>query len=452
MKKITSLLIAIIIISSTALASWGNDVIGASSYAKRLKLAGKNSEIIVAVLDTGIDANNDVFKNRLLKGYDAIAGQASWNIGDPNGHGTMMSSIIADCTAPLENVKILPIRVLTADGNSNAEWVTRGIDYAIAQGADVINMSLGWTVPRKGSSGDATLRTIEAIEAAVNKAINKGITVVCAAGNEQEDVSNNSPARVENAIVVASIDRDLAFSDNFSNYGDVDFAAPGVEVEVVNVNNQWYYTSGTSPSTAFVSAVAALFLADNPYVSPYQKMIENAEDYGIPGWDSYYGYGIINVRNAKISAIRTNYSDVAVNAWYYDNVYWASDQKIMSGYGDNTFQPETPITRAEFTATLSRYSGDALGSNENVFTDVPINSWFNVNVLWGYKNQIVFGTGDGKFLPNDNITRVDLATMLKRYQTKYHIYNSTPIWSGENPYATATRAEALTMLRRAVEK
>ncbi|MDR1589340.1 MAG: S-layer homology domain-containing protein, partial [Oscillospiraceae bacterium] len=116
--------------------------------------------------------------------------------------------------------------------------------------------------------------------------------------------------------------------------------------------------------------------------------------------------------------------------WFYDDVAWVYGKGLMIGTGETTFEPQTPITRAMLVTILYRYEqssrpavGDAAlvapaaqANGEPVFDDVPPDQWYTEAVAWGAANGIVKGYGDGRFGPDDAITREQLAAVLYRYE------------------------------------
>ncbi|MDR0904648.1 MAG: S-layer homology domain-containing protein [Oscillospiraceae bacterium] len=110
----------------------------------------------------------------------------------------------------------------------------------------------------------------------------------------------------------------------------------------------------------------------------------------------------------------STYPDVADDAWYYDYVEYVSENGIMGGTG-NGFEPDAALTRAQLVTILCRYAKPAKGANTTDFTDVPLGQWYSDPIAWAAGEGIVTGTGDNKFEPDRAITREELMTILFRF-------------------------------------
>ena len=202
------------------------------------------SSVVVAVLDTGINYNHEDLAANMWNGgvtypkhgYDFID-----NTNDPmdqNGHGTHVAGTIGavgnnsiGTTGVCWSVKLMAVRVLNALGSGSTAQVIQGIDFAVARGAKVINMSLG------GGPEDATTDT--AFSNSISAARNAGVLVVAAAGNDNVNNDSGSTSHIsypcnftqDNIICVAALAQDYSLA-SFSNYGavSVDVGAPGVNI------------------------------------------------------------------------------------------------------------------------------------------------------------------------------------------------------------------------------
>ncbi|WEV25915.1 S8 family peptidase [Streptomyces sp. 71268] len=241
--------------------SWGLDRIdqtdtqGDSTYTYP-DSAGEG--VTAYVIDTGVRVTHKDFEGRATHGFDAVDGDDSAD--DGNGHGTHVAGTIAGADHGVaKKAKIVAVRVLDDQGSGTTEQVVAGIDWVTEnhQGPSVANMSLG---------GGAD----EALDAAVQKAIASGVTFGVAAGNESTDASQGSPARVPEAITVAS-STDADEQSSFSNYGDiVDIYAPGSDITSAwNTGDDATNTiSGTSMATPHVVGAAAVYLGAHQDATP----------------------------------------------------------------------------------------------------------------------------------------------------------------------------------------
>jgi len=212
------------------------------------------------VVDTGVLNSHNEFGGRSTSGYDFVDNDN--NATDCNGHGTHVAGTIAGASYGVaKNVNVVGVRVLGCNGSGSNSGVIQGINWVKnnASGPSVANMSLG------GGASQAT-------DDAVNAAVAAGITFVVAAGNDNSNACNYSPARAADAITVGSTANGDSRS-SFSNYGNcLDIYAPGS-----NITSAWYNSnsatntiSGTSMAAPHVAGVAALYLNENNSLSSSQ--------------------------------------------------------------------------------------------------------------------------------------------------------------------------------------
>ncbi len=246
-----------------------------------------SSGVTIAVVDTGVDYTHPDLKGKCLPGYNFV--DRSSDPMDDHGHGTHVAGIAAAVGNNSTGVagvdwkaRILPVKVLDAQGSGYDSDVAAGIRYAADHGAKVINLSLG--------SPDYSYT----LEEAVNYAYNQGAVVVAASGNSGSSV--NYPAACDRAIAVGALDSGdkLAY---FSCQGpEIDLVAPGVSI-LSTLPGSYGKMSGTSMASPVVAGCASLVLAANPGYSPAQvkKALEaGATDLGPTGFDNGYGNGKVN--------------------------------------------------------------------------------------------------------------------------------------------------------------
>ena len=269
--------------------SWGVERLGIDKYAKYIKDENKENTVAIAVIDTGIDYNHSIFKDKLLySGYDFINNDDDPYDDSLQGHGTHVAGIIADSTRELDNIKILPIKALNSFGLGTISSLGNSIKYAIDSNVDIINLSLGLT--------DGVHSNL--IEELILEAVNSGITVVNAAGNSNSNTMYSCPSHLDEAIIVSAIDinNNKAYT---SNYGpNIDVAAPGVNIYSSIPGDNYAYKSGTSMAAPYISSIAAMIKLNNPELEPLE--IENiikeySVDIGEKGIDWYFGSGVPNM-------------------------------------------------------------------------------------------------------------------------------------------------------------
>lgn len=294
--------------------------------------------VIVAVVDTGVAFENygkflkapDLVNTSFVSGYNFVSNTTHPN--DDNSHGTHVTGTIAQSTnnglgvaGIAFNTSIMPVKVLNKNGSGTSSAVADGIYFAADHGAKVINLSLG-------SSQDSTT-----IKNAMAYAYSKGVTSVCAAGNEYQSGNPPSyPAAYDAyciAVGAARFDETRSYYSNTGSY--LDIAAPGGDTSVdqnsdgygdgvlqqtFNPNSKnpadfgYWFFQGTSMATPHVVGVAALLIAkgitgpDNVRAA----LQSTAEDKGTPGWDPQYGWGIVNALAALQYSSTTPIHDVAV--------------------------------------------------------------------------------------------------------------------------------------------
>jgi subtilisin family serine protease len=221
--------------------------------------ATRGSEsVVVAVLDTGVDAGHPDLSGALVPGFDLVNNDTNPN--DDNGHGTAVAGVIAARTNNVQgeaglcwNCAIMPVKVLGASGSGTTSAIASGILWAVEHGADVINLSLGGT------------GTTTALADAVAQAEAEGVVVVAAAGNNG-NTTRFYPAAYPQVISVAGTDAaDTRYG--WSNYGSwVQVAAPGCNV-APDAGGGYVNFCGTSSATPVVSGIAGLAYSLEPTLS-----------------------------------------------------------------------------------------------------------------------------------------------------------------------------------------
>ena len=288
-SKILIIFIILIYIQSTTIygnCDWGIKQINLNLID--LDIRGSN-DVTVAIVDSGIDINNPEFKGKIVNEYNIV--ENNKNIEDKNGHGTSVASLIAanddgigvDGIAP--NIKIMPIKIF--DEMAEIKYLIKGLEYAVNNGADIVNCSTVIQPPKKGRY-KFDLSEFKFIDNyyedyknnKIRKIIieNPDVLFIFPAGNMMES-NALFPARYkeENIISVGACDKygdiwkESLLKKRGSNYNDedVDLLAPGVDVQTIGLNGLEKNT-GTSMSAAYVSGVAALIKSQYKDITPLE--------------------------------------------------------------------------------------------------------------------------------------------------------------------------------------
>lgn len=257
------------------------------------QIAKGSLDIVIAIVDTGVDLTHPDLVAKLVPGYNIIDDNDI--PADDDGHGTHVAGIAAAATDN-DNIgvagvcwecKLMPIKALGTEGGSTSDVAT-AIRYAVDHGAHVINLSLG------GSSGT------EALLSAVRYAYSREIPVVAAMGNFGSAEPFYPAAYPETIAVGASDKYDLRWEP--SNYGeDIDLVAPGAQILSAYYLDRYAYMNGTSMAAPHVSGVIGLLrsMFPNKTVEVLRSILTaSTDDLGAPGWDIYYGAGRLNAYQA----------------------------------------------------------------------------------------------------------------------------------------------------------
>ncbi|NCA86550.1 MAG: T9SS type A sorting domain-containing protein [Clostridia bacterium] len=306
---------------------WGtNDPIGTVGVDLNMQavwdIQTGSEDVVVCILDTGVDTDHPEFTGRIVPGYDF-----QFEDDDPNpipgedagAHGTACAGIVGasgnngiGVAGIAWHTKIMPVKVLY-DNSGAWSIIASGITWAADNGADIISMSLG------GTSYSSTL------EDAVDYAFNLGSTLLAASGNSNNDIGISPfyPAVFSNTICVGALSpceerKNPNSCDGEywwgSNYGStMDFLTPGTRNYTTDISGSDGYNSGdynpffngTSSACPYAAGIAALMLAENPSLTNAQlrsKMQLSCVDMGVAGKDDDSGYGRIDAFQALMNA------------------------------------------------------------------------------------------------------------------------------------------------------
>lgn len=308
--------------------SWGAGFIGADNYNSYLMelydSVEEMPEITIAVIDTGVADENDVFYD--LNGNTRVQWDKGYNFIDPdqkpvddNSHGTHVSGILCDLT--LDNIKIIPYKTMNQDGRGSISTIVTAAKLAIAPAeegggdADVVNMSLcgkdsSYTYRRKYSS----------------QFENSDKIFVAAAGNKCDDLKYYFPSNVANVLAVSACDSSGTFDDSYSNYGTlVDLCAPGTAIRsTVPISDKfpdgYDIMDGTSMACPHVAAAAAMVKTQYPDMAAADiadMLKQSAIRTDDQPYDEYYGYGLLSLngfvpQSSMIESIAVSDTNVSV--------------------------------------------------------------------------------------------------------------------------------------------
>ncbi len=361
-----------------------------------------NREVVVGVIDSGIQYNIKVFKDRVIRTYADFSGTATDDEMDKFGHGTQVASTVAMCTP--DNVKIEAFKV------SNNQMITDSsvllaLSYIkeMDKKPDVINMSFS------GTEMDSH------IETEINELTDMGIVFVSSTGNDGREVKTY-PASYDNVIAVGATDKNsnpCSFS-NFGNY--VDISAPGCFTAYSATSGSlapnYVYYQGTSYSSPIVAAAAALVLIDNRGYTPQQikeSLINSAVPFKEKDCNKKYGKGIVNfsniIDNTRCKEIKSNYSSGVYNerlnvSLSCDNtlvdIIYTTDGTIPTRNNGNVYS--API----FVTQDTRIIAAAFEKNDTIFhgkffcvdyyiggSEYIVDEYGTVNAYLGNKTEVV---------------------------------------------------------------
>ena len=265
-------------------------------------------DYLIAIIDTGIDTDHPEFSGRISqRSYNAVTEEVGIAVvEDDQGHGTNVAGVIGaiknnnqGIAGIVQNSMLLIIKANNIDDSSTSEdesetysdsTLTKAIRYAIQQGADVINMSLG------GPSYNNTVQN------AINDAYEAGVIIVASSGNNGNS-ELQYPASYQHVISVGAVEEDMNIASYSTHNQHVDLSAPGSYIVVTDMDGGYASASGTSFSAPQVTGAIALLQSYLPELTDDQTMdrlYQTAMDRGVEGEDDYYGWGIVNIYQAML--------------------------------------------------------------------------------------------------------------------------------------------------------
>lgn len=384
---------SVITTSSTSIGSGGNwsdewayeetDAVSALDYYKsKIK-----PNINIAILDSGINYNHELFKNRVVR-TNADFATGTDDEMDKYGHGTNVAGAIAKSTP--SNVKLSCYKIHNQNGEGTSAMALAAFEYIkqLSNKPDIINCSF---VTRSG------LGTV------VDELVDMGITVVAGAGNEGKEVYQQ-PAIFDSAITVAATNR-YGSACGFSNYGScVDIAAPGDYVYTADMssNTAYEFASGTSLATPLVSAAAAYVLMENRKYTPEQvkqELIATATPFKKSScYYGRYGAGIVNFSNiingTRCKDVTANY----ISGAYRDNI--SVELKCANSLVDIYYTTDgtlpTEINGTKYTAPIDVTDSTRIIAAAFARAGSPFHSKFT------YLDYYILEDGESEFVINND--------------------------------------------------
>ncbi|WP_442596392.1 S8 family peptidase [Neobacillus sp. D3-1R] len=410
------------------------------------KLTGVYSAI-VAVIDSGVIEHEDFCDNILYSlGKDFREGMSQPI--DTNGHGTHVTGIIAACS---QNgigisgaiggalVDVIPLKALNKDGLTDDYTLSRAVQEAIDYDVDVINLSIAG----KG--------TTEFFEDTVMEALQKGIAVVAAAGNGNEDTSDVYPAKFPGVITVAGIDQNNGKVKR-SNFGwEVDISAPGINILSTYLSPSYKELTGTSMAAPYVTSAVAYYKSLHPdldFIQIRRMLANSALDIGAKGYDIYTGAGLLQLSNSMEEKEQMDWLNLK------DGQPIDDKQQIVIGFSETLLgstllvfkdekflltkkvekmietiyinpelftQHDTPLTAVvvnDKNQILDMSSLSVVNTKSVIktgaFTDIPNDFWAYKEITKAYQEKLINGYSDGTFKPSENIGRRHTMMMLSR--------------------------------------
>ncbi len=255
--------------------------------------ANAGGGVRVAILDTGIDLDHPDLQANIKGGINTINPRKSPD--DDNGHGTHVAGIIAAVDNAVGVIGTAPeawlyaVKVLNRQGSGYVSDIIEGLQWCIANGMQVVNMSFG------------TSSDVQSLHDAIVAAYNSGIVLVAAAGNSgPADNTVLYPAKYPEVIAVSATDENNCIAEWSSRGPEVELAAPGNNIYSTFKGGGYATISGTSMASPHVAGSAALVIAsgvtDKSEVR--SKLQSTADDLGSPGKDNLYGYGLVDAQEA----------------------------------------------------------------------------------------------------------------------------------------------------------
>ncbi|MBQ6810672.1 MAG: S8 family serine peptidase, partial [Firmicutes bacterium] len=392
-----------------------------------------SSDVRICVIDSGFYYDHPDAQKNFLPGKDYTS-SLNPTISDATSHGTSVAGLIGATTnnhigiaGLMKDVTIYNLRTFSWDEEAKTKVTTADlvaqaiVDSVDVYKADIINMSLLF--------GESS----EVLEAACDYAAENGVILVAAAGNNGMDGSAlQYPATYDSVIGVGAVDSNKNAANFSARNSSIYCCAPGVNISTLQnpFNPEYedlmlYYRNdagGTSLATPHVSALAAMALSYDPELTSdefCELLKASCTDLGTPGYDTTYGYGLIDFEKMMRLIDGNIFDDVSKADWFHNAVVSAYQDKLMVGIDTAIFGPDVELSRGMFVTILYRMDNEPEVTGEHPFTDLPEDFYYNTPIAWAYENGVAMGISETTFAPDKPISRQEVVTMLYRYYTDY---------------------------------
>lgn len=414
----------------TLMGQWG---LARTGFPAAWDVTAGSNDVVVAVLDTGLNRDIPDFAGRIVSPYDVVSDSSAWPAwADTRGHGTAVAGVAGaegnnsfGIAGAAWKVGIMPVKVYPQGAStSDTSLLVEGIIYAVEHGADVINISL------EGPG------TTQALNEGVEYALGRDVTIVAAAGNDNSQVAY--PAALPGVIAVGATDssdtRWVEGPNLGSNMGsELDVMAPGKDILSYFGSSATPMASwkGTSFAAPLVSGLVALMRTLEPTLVPAEIteiITRTANDLGTSGWDREYGWGLVDATEA-LSAARdegpdtgSRFPDVSADTTpYWREIEHLAALGIVVGDCSGYFHPDYALTRQQFAKVIVLALGYPVSTaDECPFVDVERSSGDEVYpdhyIAVAFNQDIMRGTDAVRryFSPYGNVTRAQMITVVAR--------------------------------------
>ena len=397
------------------------------------------TDVTIAVINSGAFIQHEELRGgNVLPTVDMLRSGGTDPAGDSNGHGTFIAGLLAaernngiGIAGMVDGAAVLPFRCFTGKDETDLDFVVRAIYSAVDDnGCDVLNLSVGMT------------KDTEALRAAVDHAVEKGVIVVSAVGNDG-GAALNYPAAYDNVVGVGSVDRENNVSPFSQRNASVFVVAPGEALISTGITSARAYVEWEGTSFACVHATALAAVAKQ-----YDKSVDagrfmellrgSAVDLGPAGYDESYGWGLVNAaafleallaENAEpvpgpelelgpglaMPGSDSRFADITGH-WARDEILAAAERGLFGGVTDTEFWPDAPLSRAMAAAVLYRLAGSPeMPGPAFEYADVLTDAWYAPAVAWAHSAGVFTGNGFALFRPDDPLTRQEFAAVICRF-------------------------------------